>query len=85
MVVNDYTPSASERCAATDEICVKGVRGCFPDKRFISSCVIQGLINHARVGTAVPSLPRFIDFATKVENRNTILSCKEHLRSHTFI
>lgn len=38
--------------------CVKGFRGCFPDKRFIGSCVMQGLINHARVGTAVPSLPR---------------------------
>ena len=58
MVVNDNTPSASERCAAADEICVKGFRGCFPDKRFIGSCVMQGLINHARVGTAVPSLPR---------------------------
>ena len=34
---------ASERCVATDEICVKGVRGCFPDKRFISSCFGRGL------------------------------------------
>lgn len=24
---------ALERCVAIDEICVKGVRGCFPDKR----------------------------------------------------
>lgn len=58
MVVNDHALSASERCAATDEICVKGVRGCFPDKRFIGSCIMKGLINFARVGTAVPSLPR---------------------------
>ena len=34
---------ASERCVAADEICVKGVRGCFPDKRFISSCFGRGL------------------------------------------
>lgn len=34
---------ASERCVATDEICVKGVRGCFPDKRFISTCFGRGL------------------------------------------
>ena len=44
---------ASERCVATDEICVKGVRGCFLDKRFIGSCVMQEPINFARVGTAV--------------------------------
>lgn len=48
---------ASERCVATDEICVKGVRGCFLDKRFIGSCVMQEPINFARVGTAVPCLP----------------------------
>jgi len=34
---------ASERCVGADEICVKGVRGCFPDKRFISSCFGRGL------------------------------------------
>ena len=54
---------ASERCVATDEILCSaffqnaGVRGCFPDKRFIGSCVTQGLINFARVGTAVHCLP----------------------------
>ena len=42
-VVNDRAPLASERCVAKDEICVKGVRGCFPDKRFISSCFGRGL------------------------------------------
>ena len=49
--------SASERCVAADGICVKGVRGCCPDKRFIGSCVTQESINFARVGTAVPCLP----------------------------
>ena len=43
-VVNkNRAPLASERCVATDEICVKGVRGCFPDKRFIGSCFGRGL------------------------------------------
>ena len=42
-VVINRAQLASERCVATDEICVKGVRGCFPDKRFISSCFGRGL------------------------------------------
>ena len=51
---------ASERCVATDEICVKGVRGCFPDKRLISSCFGRGLSIFARVGTAVHCLPSML-------------------------
>ena len=43
VVNNNRAPLASERCVATDEICVKGVRGCFPDKRFIGSCFGRGL------------------------------------------
>jgi len=43
VVNNNRASLASERYVATDEICVKGVRGCFPDKRFISSCFGRGL------------------------------------------
>ena len=41
MIVNDNTPSASERCAAADEICVKRGSGMFPRQ------AIYRLLSHA--------------------------------------
>lgn len=52
---------------------LKGVRDFIPDKRFMSPCVKQGLINFARVGTAVHCLlrpfPKFYSHVCCLERR----------------
>ena len=90
-VVTNRAQLASERCVATDEILCSaffqnaGVRGCFPDKRFIGSCVTQGLINFARVGTAVHCLPSMFSLVSLYRRRSSILSDSHQIIAGTVV
>ena len=51
-----WSDSVSERCVATDEICVKGF-GMLPNK-ILQEVSNAEILQNARVGTAVPCLLR---------------------------